>query len=306
MCGLFGFADYGGSWDRFQKNRAVAVLAGESEERGRDAAGIAYLADGRLSIYKRPLPAHKMTFKVPSGSRTVMGHTRMTTQGKAKFNPNNHPFPGRAGGTSFALAHNGVLYNDLDLRRTLRLPQTRIATDSYIAVQLLEREKALNFQTLAAMAERVEGSFAFTLLDDTGSLWFVKGDSPLAIRHFPERGLYLYASTDAILDRAVQRLCLKREAGEKVLLCEGEILRIDPQGEQAFGQFEMYRPRHRKTFQDYSDRYLDALIAFGGCCGVSGDEILLLRDIGYSEEEIEELLYDLPELHISALQAAGR
>ena len=86
----------------------------------------------------------------------------------------------------------------------------------------------------------------------------------------------------------------------------GEILRIDPQGEPTFGQFEMSRPRHRKTFQDCSDRYLDALIAFGGCCGVSGDEILLLRDVGYSEEEIEELLYDLPELHVSALQAAGR
>ena len=52
MCGLFGFADYGGSWDRFQKNRAISILAGESEERGRDAAGIAYVKLGGV----RPNP----------------------------------------------------------------------------------------------------------------------------------------------------------------------------------------------------------------------------------------------------------
>ena len=48
----------------------------------------------------------------------------MTTQGKAKYNRNNHPFTGNVPGTRFALAHNGVLYNDRTLRREKKLPKT--------------------------------------------------------------------------------------------------------------------------------------------------------------------------------------
>ena len=68
----------------------------------------------------------------------MMGHTRMATQGNCRKNYNNHPFPGRAGGQAFALAHNGVLSNDDILRRKLALPETKIETDSYVAVQLIE------------------------------------------------------------------------------------------------------------------------------------------------------------------------
>ena len=92
-----------------------------------------------------------------------MGHTRMTTQGNEANNKNNHPFTSHT--LNFALAHNGVLYNDRDLRRKLSLPQTPIETDSYIAVQLIEQQKAINFNSLRYMAEKVEGSFVFTLLD---------------------------------------------------------------------------------------------------------------------------------------------
>ena len=67
----------------------------------------------------------------------------MTTQGSEEKNYNNHPFLGQAGGRQFALAHNGVLHNDLMLRRSLKLPHTKIETDSYVAVQLIERKKAL-------------------------------------------------------------------------------------------------------------------------------------------------------------------
>ena len=64
----------------------------------------------------------------------------MTTQGRASRNRNNHPFFGEAGGELFALAHNGVLWNDDILRRSKHLPKTKIETDSYIAVQLIEQK----------------------------------------------------------------------------------------------------------------------------------------------------------------------
>ena len=137
MCCLFGFADYGHQLTRKQRSRLLTVLSVACEDRGTDATGIAYNYDGRQYIYKRPLAAHLMWYRVPLDATTVMGHTRMTTQGSEKHNENNHPFRGYAGGNHFALAHNGVLYNDKILRRKMKLPVTKIETDSYIAVQLL-------------------------------------------------------------------------------------------------------------------------------------------------------------------------
>lgn len=108
MCCLFGIIDYGRSLSMSQKEHILTVLSRECELRGVDATGIAYNGQERLHIYKRPLPAHKMKFRVLSDTNIIMGHTRMTTQGSEQKNRNNHPF----GGTTFALAHNGIIDND--------------------------------------------------------------------------------------------------------------------------------------------------------------------------------------------------
>lgn len=52
--------------------------------------------NGHLSVYKRPLPAHWIRFRIPEQAAAVMGHTRMTTQGSEYRNYNNHPFSGKA------------------------------------------------------------------------------------------------------------------------------------------------------------------------------------------------------------------
>lgn len=135
MCCLFGILDYNHSLSRRQMNRLLSVLSTACEARGTDATGIAYNFSGKLRIYKRPLPAHIMRYNVPDGVSAVMGHTRMATQGSEKLNFNNHPFHGKAN-VSFALAHNGVIYNDEQIRKTENLPLTHIETDSYIAVSL--------------------------------------------------------------------------------------------------------------------------------------------------------------------------
>lgn len=141
MCSLFGLIDYQNTLTRRQKNHILQVLSKECEVRGTDATGIAYNFEGSIKVYKRPLAAHKLKFHVPNEVHVVMGHTRLATQGRPADNFNNHPW---STGT-FALAHNGVLWNDRDLRQTENLPDTRIQTDSYVAVQLLEQAKNPGF-----------------------------------------------------------------------------------------------------------------------------------------------------------------
>lgn len=116
MCALFGWLDYKGKVSPRLLQRLTQSLANAAEERGTDASGISYVRNDRITIFKRPKPAHKVHFRVPAGTTAVMGHTRLTTQGNQKFNYNNHPFRGYAG-REFAFAHNGALYNDKDLQR---------------------------------------------------------------------------------------------------------------------------------------------------------------------------------------------
>ena len=83
-------------------------------------------------------------------------------------------------------------------------------TDSYVAVQILEKNKALDFDSLQAMAEKVEGSFVFTVLDKDNSIWFVVGNNPLCIVFYD--GFLLCASTQEILCRAIKKLRLEEPA----------------------------------------------------------------------------------------------
>ncbi len=144
MCAIFGLIDYAKCFTAKQRERVLKVLSKECEERGTDATGFAFNTADHLTIYKRPLAAHKLKLHLPSEANIILGHTRMATQGNKALNYNNHPFLGHASGMTFALAHNGVLYNDRELRKEKNLPVTHIETDSYIAVQLLEQSKTLN------------------------------------------------------------------------------------------------------------------------------------------------------------------
>lgn len=229
MCALFGFLDYGKRvpWRVLQK--LVQALANASEVRGHHAAGIAYNKADALTIFKRPKPAHKLHFHVPENTAAVMGHTRLTTQGDQKLNYNNHPFRGFAG-TEFALAHNGVLYNDELLRSQLQLPDTQIETDSYIAVQLLESQHELTFDAMRYAAEKVRGYFTFTILDRADNLYFIKGESPLYLIHFPSLGIYVYSSTKEIMATAFKQIPAQFPKYEVIPISEGELLRIAPNG----------------------------------------------------------------------------
>lgn len=307
MCCLFGMIDYKDTLSRRQKTRMVRALAEASEARGTDAAGIAYNAGGTLHIDKRPGPAHAIHFTVPKEARVIMGHTRMTTQGSALKRQNNHPFAGRARREGFALAHNGVLYNDRILRRIHDLPQTSIETDSYIAVQLIEKQGALNFDSLRFMAEEVEGSFCFTVLDRKDNLYFVKGDNPLCLYHYFELGLYLYASTEEILRNAIGKM---RLAGtpELVTLHCGDILKIDAQGEQMQATFSteqffctwspyfwpqsaMPVPARAKTLDDPETAYLAELRTIANWYGYDNAVVDTWLADGFTTDEIEEFLY---------------
>lgn len=289
MCGLYGFLNYG----QPIKNLSLITnaLAKESAVRGTDAVGIAVNKNGRIHICKEGKSAYSVNFKHNDSIKALIGHTRHSTQGSEKRNYNNHPFYGKAGTTSFALAHNGVLGNDEILRKTYNLKNTKIQTDSYIAVQLIEHKSELSMESLKFMAEEITGSFSFNILDENDNVYFVKGDSPLSILHFPQYKLYVYASTDEILWRALIKTFLfediKAYKYEEIYINEGEILKICNNGKIKSGTFK---------YTDYACLGMYDWYKFGYNCEINPHEeyIEMLREMaeynGYGSETVDELL----------------
>ena len=299
MCALFGWLDYKGIVSCKLLKKLTQALANAAEERGTDASGISYIHDGNVVIYKRPKPAHKIRFAAPDDTRAIMGHTRMTTQGNEKYNYNNHPFLGHAD-ISFALAHNGVLYNDKALRREKQLPETFIETDSYIAVQLIEQQKKLDFSSLQSMAESVQGNFTFTVLDAENSLYIIKGNNPMCLLHFADLGLYIYASTESILAKALKKINLLNVPFSKIEVTQGEILRISIDGLLTRSKFKVQNNFDSIAWMQYAYDWEDdyytqqeqLLLEMCGCYGITEDDVILLLDYGYTADEIEDMLLD--------------
>ncbi|MGN0594987.1 MAG: glucosamine--fructose-6-phosphate aminotransferase [Hominimerdicola sp.] len=305
MCAVFGFVNYRSKLSKKHLKELVKTLAVKSEVRGKDASGIAYVRNGKIKIFKRPKPAHKMNFFVPAQIKILSGHTRMTTQGNPKYNYNNHPFKGKTSDGEFALCHNGVLYNDDALAKAENLPSTIIKTDSYTAVQLIEKYGHLNFDTISKMSEAVCGSFVFTILSSDNDLYISKGDNPLCLIHFAELGLYVYTSTSEIMKEVITGSFLKKHKAELINVNEGEIIKIDSNGILSKGNFIP----DMGSFYGYCRKSYDNSGSFGylydicNMFGLNQDDLLMLYDMGYCDEEIEMMLDD-KELLQSCLNEA--
>jgi len=315
MCCLFGIADYKGNLKYSERRKLLKTLSICCEERGTDAAGIAYKGNAGIEIIKNGVPARKLNYKLPADVKVVMGHTRLTTQGSEKKNYNNHPFMGLCGKKEFALAHNGVIFNDDYLKVIESLPKTVIETDSYVAVQLIEKYGVFNAEAIVKMAESIEGSFCFTLLDDENSLYIVKGNNPMAVYDFKDNGFYIYASTEEILNKALKQRGFLNIRHEKIILKEGDILKLNPDGSRESFKFnynESYYSFGKYGIYNYSSIYSDEACCYGygndeeiekelldyaKIAGVDESDVFALIEMGYSYFEIEDMLMEPEFIH---------
>ena len=307
MCCLFGLIDTRNQFTGKQKTKMLHALATASEVRGTDATGVAFNTNAGMCVLKAPVPGHAFRFHVRNDTVAAMGHTRMTTQGDEKKNQNNHPFLGHVGNAPFALAHNGMLSNDRELRRKLKLPITDVETDSYAAVQILEQQGSLDFEALRHMAEQMEGTFTFTLLDRQNNLFFVKGNNPMCIYHYRHNGLILYASTEEVLTTALPCIPYRLGKASSIKVNCGEILKISPTGKQERAEFDDSKlfATHWPPFTSWpsfsltkasqkpsNTQYMDDLKSIASFFGYSPSYVDYLLAEGIDPEEIEDMIYE--------------
>ena len=156
------------------------------------------------------------------------------------------------------------------------------------------------------MAEKLEGSYTFTVLSNKDELYFIKGDNPMCLYHYPDRRMYVYASTEEILRTALQRLPFSLGTPVRVDMVCGDILQIDKHGHQDRSNFDtsklfrrMYEPwmdiGFHSSFSSVSSgvksSYLDDLKSIAMYYGFYPEEIDRLIADGFTTDDIEEMLY---------------
>ena len=135
MCGIVG---YTGS-----QNAAPVLLEGlkKLEYRGYDSAGIAVVQDQTIAVSKVMGRIAGLCEKTADGSllpgTTGIGHTRWATHG-APTDINAHPHTSNDG--KFAVVHNGIIENYLELRQELTQKGYHFEseTDTEVIVHLVE------------------------------------------------------------------------------------------------------------------------------------------------------------------------
>ncbi len=119
-----------------------------------------------------------------AASTVGIGHTRWATHG-APSAENAHPHQSTSG--RFAIVHNGVIENYLDLKRDyLDGVAFGSETDTEIIVQLMEKNAEKYGETLEAFRQTIsllKGSYAVALIDreDHDTIYVAKNKSPLLV-----------------------------------------------------------------------------------------------------------------------------
>jgi glucosamine--fructose-6-phosphate aminotransferase (isomerizing) len=194
MCGLVGYAGH--------RQAAGVVLEGlgRLEYRGYDSAGIAVLADGKLTWAKRAgklgnLKA-ALADRAPLVGLVGVGHTRWATHGPPT-DPNAHPHTDCGG--QLAVVHNGIIENFAALRTEVEAHGHELTseTDTEIVAHLIEEQMAAMADVpgtgapppgslataMRQVCQRLRGAFTLVAVDvrDPGAVVGARRNSPLVV-----------------------------------------------------------------------------------------------------------------------------
>ena len=181
MCGIVGYSG--------ARAAAPILLEGlkKLEYRGYDSAGVAVVHDGRLELCKVTGRIANLCERTQDGRTlpgcTGIGHTRWATHG-APTDTNAHPHTSNDG--RFAVVHNGIIENYLELRRELtdRGYHFESQTDTEVIVHLVEMYYSGDLRkAVRKTAARLRGSYALGIAcaDHPETLIVVREASPLIL-----------------------------------------------------------------------------------------------------------------------------
>jgi glucosamine--fructose-6-phosphate aminotransferase (isomerizing) len=202
MCGIFGVVN-----KEFSQKDAKILnrLFKLSESRGHDASGAAVLTDEEIQVYKRSVPASKLTkskeyrdILSQKNIRAVIGHARMETSGSFSQNFNNQPVVK----DRCVTIHNGIIVNDEKLWKKYKSIKREFQVDTEIINSLI-RLYLKKGETLPHSVERsleeLKGSYSIgTFFEDFSKLLLATNTGSLYL--YEKKGALVFASERYFLE----------------------------------------------------------------------------------------------------------
>lgn len=154
--------------------------------RGYDSAGVAFLKQDTIKIYKDAGSVEHINSLIPNNEDGIamIGHTRWATHGRAN-KINSHPHLSFDG--EFALVHNGIVerFNEHKVNLINKGASFSSDTDSEVIVNmiaLLYKEEKDVLKAIKRTMEEIDGSYAVCLIHKgENRLYVLKNVSPLLI-----------------------------------------------------------------------------------------------------------------------------
>ncbi len=179
MCGIVGYIG--------NKDAKEIILHGleKLEYRGYDSAGIAFITDNKLKVFKDAGRIKNLRDIVDNSETTQgVGHTRWATHGVPN-RVNSHPH--QSSEKRFTIVHNGVIENYMELTDTYLGDVNLVSdTDTEIIVALIEKfasQLPTVGNAIRVVMDLLEGSYAIAIIDSENSekIYCAKNKSPLLI-----------------------------------------------------------------------------------------------------------------------------
>lgn len=229
MCGIL--AAVGKPKDAVRSYELITNLIKETQKRGKDATGFHCLDSfGNFDYHKMDVKAEifvkksKAWHKKVMGCTSLIGHTRLKTQGTEKKEINNHPHVSDCG--KLAVVHNGMIssFKAIALRKNIEL---KGECDSEIILRLIEQKRNVIDGIISVFEEIPYGSISCLVQDFRNEDKYVYGFrnffNPLKYVDLKEEmGQLFFFSEDCIWEKALQKAGISKSFREK------EIKSIDP------------------------------------------------------------------------------
>ena len=204
MCGIVGYIGN-------QKASPILVNGlAKLEYRGYDSAGLATIENGKIEVLKdkgRVKNLYDLEKKYNLNGTIGIAHTRWATHGMPS-KINSHPHTDIS--NSFAVVHNGIIENYIELRKFLEKNGYKLisSTDTEVIPNLIhyfynkdtKNDKLKLLRAIKSACDKLIGSFALEILskDYPDNMVVVRKDSPLVIgKGYDE--IYIASDIPAIL-----------------------------------------------------------------------------------------------------------
>ena len=213
MCGIFGiFTNEKCKVDRKGLKEGIKHLFRLSESRGKEASGLMMIAEGKVEVFKSPLPSHKFVrttqfshvfelIEEPTWSGCI-GHSRLATNGLQTNNANNHPVLT----DSLVGVHNGIVVNDQKIWDKQLSKNGKSELDTRTFFELIEQYHSSQplVTALQFAYGDIEGSASVALLSNKEQLCVLATNTG-SLYIGQDTGLFVFASERYILEQLMQR-----------------------------------------------------------------------------------------------------